>query len=194
MIIAIVSYGCSAALVPYSSDPDTKLEQAVSLLEGYEPLHRPLPAERLIWDSIEICRNEGDEPGLARAYGAYAFFLYSAAVGNWEKHYREEGFRDESVTFDNRKEKSVEYHKMAKNVCMSISSYDCVANAYLNIGSIYHYENRPEEACAAFHECSDNFLKFREVHPDQEVQLPAGYGSFEEYLDAVREEADCEST
>jgi len=56
--------GCAAAFVPETSDPAKKLSQAYELLSVY----RAKPARRLIDESIEIYRQQGNTEKLAYAY------------------------------------------------------------------------------------------------------------------------------
>ena len=56
--------GCAAAFVPETSDPARKLAQAYELLSVY----RAKPARRLIDESIEIYRQQGNTEKLAYAY------------------------------------------------------------------------------------------------------------------------------
>jgi hypothetical protein len=59
-------------MVPYTSDPERKLGWAKEL---YQNQNRPIPAERLIKEAIEIYQERGDQLGLAQAHRAYGVFL-----------------------------------------------------------------------------------------------------------------------
>jgi len=62
--------GCSAAFVVATFDPYKKPGHASALLD----VGRPLPAERLILEAIDIFQKKDDPQGLAFAYNEYAFF------------------------------------------------------------------------------------------------------------------------
>ena len=192
LILCILISGCAAMGVPYTSNPDTKLQYAASLLEDWGPLHRPLPAEPLIWEAIEIYKKKGNELGLAEGYKIYAFFLYSEAVENWEKHYRKSGFMDKTATFDNRRQKALEYYEMAKNIYIKNNKYDRATGIYFVIGTMHLYEKRKEEACDAYNKSWESHLRFREDDPEATVKMPSGFANFEEYMEAVKKEAGCE--
>ncbi len=82
LIISINSLGCAAAGVPITFNPAKKLWYAQTLFDEND---RPLPAQYLIEEAIEIYKNRNDEIGLADAYRAYAFFLQSNAVAKWDR-------------------------------------------------------------------------------------------------------------
>lgn len=64
LMLAPYLSGCAAFLVPATDDPDKKLSQAYELLSRY----RPTPARRLIDESIEIYKQQGNTEKLAYAY------------------------------------------------------------------------------------------------------------------------------
>jgi len=100
--------GCAAMGVFATSNPDVKLSDAEYL---YMNKGRPLPAERLIFEAIEIYQKQNDSQGLGHAYRAYGDLLRSPIVATkYDKIYREYGFRDKTVTFENRVAKSKEYY------------------------------------------------------------------------------------
>jgi hypothetical protein len=97
--------GTCADVSAATNDPLAKLNDAAVLFGRQD---RPLPAERLIFDALMICQNNGDSHGVASAYREYADFLRSSAVAKFEIYYRKRGFI-ESITFDNRFEKAREF-------------------------------------------------------------------------------------
>ena len=72
--LSILIIGCSAALVPYTSNPEKKLGQSYTLVD----LGRPIPAEKLITETLEIYTEQGDELGMAEAYHSFGNLQYSA--------------------------------------------------------------------------------------------------------------------
>jgi hypothetical protein len=86
--------GCAAMGVVATDDPAGKLRDATALFGGYA---RPLPAERLIREAIDIYEKQNDSLGLAEAYRTYGLFFRSTSIeGPWSKLYRERGFLDPS--------------------------------------------------------------------------------------------------
>src|SRR5207245_9573544 len=79
LVLGVFAFGavvraCGGAGVPYTRDSERKLGWAREL---YLNQHRPIPAERLIKEAIEICQERNDQLGLARAYSMYGRFLQS---------------------------------------------------------------------------------------------------------------------
>src|SRR6267378_1202521 len=78
--------GCAAFGVPATTDPAGKLRDATALFDRQD---RPLPAERLIREALELYQKNGDQLGVAEAYRTYGFFFRSGSVGGkWSKFYR----------------------------------------------------------------------------------------------------------
>jgi tetratricopeptide (TPR) repeat protein len=138
LLIACVALttACTAVGVVATRDPLAKLNDAAFL---YGRSNRPLPAEKLIREAMEIYQSENDTHGLGLAYREYGDFLRSAAVVNFESWYRSHGFLDSSINFDNRLEKSSEFYRkalesleLAATQLESAGRYDALTNAYFN--------------------------------------------------------------
>ncbi len=110
-IILIWLSGCAAIGVPYSSDPIEKLKSACILFDHDE---RPLPAEDLIYEAIEICQKTNDTECLAQAFLTNGLFFRSLSLtGRYKNHYVKRGFDDKAVTYETRLAKSDEYFERA---------------------------------------------------------------------------------
>jgi len=105
--VALLLSGCAGFGVTSSSDPLQKLNDAAV---PFKERDRPLIAEKLIFEAIEIYEEQNDSHGLGSSHREYAELLISSSVeGSWSNHYRKNGFLDKSVTYDNRKEKADQY-------------------------------------------------------------------------------------
>jgi len=179
--------GCAAIGVPLTSNPETKIRYAYSLMHEQD---RPLPAEPLIWESIDIYKKKGDNYGLAQAFRAYGYFLISNAVSHLGSH----DFKDKTVTLENKQEKAIEYWKKAIELFMTVNSYDGVSNMYCEIGRIYHlFYNDKDKACDFFLKSLEAHRKFAKDNPGQGIVLPEGFHSYEEYIQKAKEEAGCDA-
>ena len=118
---------CAAMGVPETNNPIEKLKWAREL---YDQQGRPLQAERLINEAIEICQVNSDNSCLSRAYRDYGFFFRS----KWEKYYKENGIYDKTATHGNRLLKSEEYFKKAISKFKETREYGAFAYTYLNLG------------------------------------------------------------
>lgn len=184
ILICVSLTGCAAAGVPYTFNPASKLWWSEALLEDQ---NRPLPAQNLIEEAIEIYKARNDEVGLADAYRMYARFLQSSSVDKWTKDY----FFDKTVTHDNRFEKALEYWNRAINLYEKNSIYDRAANCYFNVAKLYFLVlNDKKMACENNTKSLQSYLKFREGNPDTKVGT-GGFGSFEELIEAAKREVGC---
>jgi len=183
--------GCSAMGVPTSSDPATKLRQANELFAKQD---RPVPAERLIQEALDIYEKNGDQSGVAEAYRTFGFFYRSTAVERWEKVYRAEtGFFDKSVTFDTRFEKSAEYFEKSARTFEQAGALDRAVNAEFNGGMTYVFANKPASACEAYAKSLIMYRNAQEATPDKKAELPAGVKSFDELVAKFQAKVSCGS-
>jgi tetratricopeptide (TPR) repeat protein len=144
LLASLAMVGCVAAMVPSSNNPYAKLNEAQYL---YEKSNRPLPAEKLIQQAIEILQNDNNQIGLAEAYRQYGFFFRSLSVMSYQDYYMKNGFLDKSASYQTRMEKSLEYFEMAKKIDTENKKFDSVANIYYNIGVDYALMKNMEVSC-----------------------------------------------
>jgi tetratricopeptide (TPR) repeat protein len=179
--------GCAAIGVVAQSDPAAKLNDANHLLYRQD---RPIIAERLIREAIDIYRQKGDEIGLASAYRAYGLFFRSSAVER-SGSYRERGFRNESVSFDRRYEKSLEYLEKAALIYGAQKRFDALANVNLNAGITYVFTGNFRAACRAFDTSLENMRDNLQHNPAAKPVLPSGYDSYEQFLADTKKRYGC---
>ena len=193
--LALLLGGCAAALVASTSDPWQKLDDAVVL---FEQRGRPLPAEKLVRESIEIFETQKDPHGLANSYVTYGELLSSRVVASREKVYRRDGFYDRSLTFDARLAKAEEYFRKAlplfdeaEKRYLKSGTYDRLSNAYFREANALLYLKQKPAAC-------DSLVKAKEAartniarNPDARQNLPSGTKSFAEFIDRYRNSVGC---
>lgn len=63
-VTVVLLSGCGAALVPYTSDPNTKLKNSYALLST----GRAIPAEKFAKEALETFENENNFEGMAEAH------------------------------------------------------------------------------------------------------------------------------
>jgi tetratricopeptide (TPR) repeat protein len=181
--------GCAGFGVVSTSDPAQKLRDAVGLWEGQD---RPLIAERLIREAIEIYQSNNDPLGLANAYRIYGFFFSSKSIdGKWNVYYRKSGFLDRSATFDTRFIKSIEYFEKARALYAANSRFDALTNVDLNLGFTYAQIGDTQKACESFDRSLADNHENRRLNPALRQVLPGGFASYEEYLAATKKRYGC---
>jgi len=180
--------GCSAAMVPYTRDPQKKLANAKDLFEYQD---RPLPAERFIREAIDDFKKANDDIGLADAYRLYGFFFQSEAVGRWGSHYRRQGFLDKSATFEGRKNKTLEYFEEARALYSDHHVYDRLSNVDLHMGFAYERVGQRLPACKAYDRALEDYKNNTEANPGAKPTIPDGFSSFTDFLNAQKRRAKC---
>lgn len=181
--------GCAGVGVVETADPAQKLRDAEVLFTSKD---RPLIAERLIREALSISQAQSDDSGVASAYRTYGFFFRSSSVaGSWSQYYREKGFLEPSVTWDTRLDGSVTFFKKSAELYDRLSLSDASSNVYLNLGHTYDLMHDAPSACGAYSAALDRFHQNMRAHPDARPQAPAGFGSFEDFLNSLRKQDGC---
>ena len=189
-IICIAAFmsGCAAMLVPETSDPREKLHWAAELIDKQQ---RPLPAEKLIREAIEICENTNDFSCLGQAHVTYGFFFRSDALNKWEQFYRKNGFMDKKADLDSRYTVSIEYFKKGIEYYKKTNEYDALTNAYLNLGFGYYFSGDHKMECEPYRKSLESYQLNIQNNPDANPVLPKGYSSFEAYIQEQKQRAGC---
>lgn len=186
MLVFII--GCAAMFVPATSDPSKKLDYAFELIQYQD---RPLPAERLIRESIEICEKNNDEKILMKAYWTYGVFFSSKAVGDLKGLYKKNGFLEKSVKFANRFEGAITYYEKAESIAKKINDINYLAMIMFNKAESYLSNGSIDPACSAFQMSLDLNREHHFSNPDVQFYVPGiGYKDFKEYEKAFIEYMD----
>ena len=179
LLLIFLLSGCTAMFVPATKDPSKKLDDAFYL---FQQANRPLPAEKLIRESIEIYKKTNDEKGLMKAYWTYGVFLSSEAVGNLKGLYEKDGFLEETIKFKNRYEGSITFYKKAEKIAKQYNDTNYLATIMFNMAESYQLDGEAEQGCEAFKTSLDLNREYHLANPKIQFYLPGtGYSSFEEY-------------
>jgi tetratricopeptide (TPR) repeat protein len=131
ILLIFLLNGCAAVGVPTTSDPLEKLVWSQELLYRQD---RPLPAERLIIEAIEIYTEEKDTECSAEAYSTYGSFLVSSSVKKRKKKYQKRGFLDKTVTYEERLSKAIEYYDKSIALKPDSTVYHLLGLTYFDKG------------------------------------------------------------
>ena len=165
--------------VPATDDPNKKLDQAYELIQHQE---RPLPAEKLIRESIENFERENDLKGLAKAYWTYGVFFQSNAVNKLSQTYKKNGFLLNSATYENRYEIAIQFFNKAESIAKKDKDYEFLANISWNKASNYEMRGNLDQACKEYRRSLESNRKRNIENPDSDYFIPGtGYVSFKEY-------------
>ena len=179
VLIVVFLVGCAGVGVVASSDPLTKLNDAESLFQEQD---RPLIAERLIREAIVIYQERDDPHGLGNAHREYADLLRSPSVtGKWQKFYRDNGFQDRTVTFENRLAKAseyyakaIEYYQRAEKQEREANRFDALSNTYYNMAWSYLMLNDRPKACGYYDRTLEVYAENMKRNPGAKPYSPSG--------------------
>jgi tetratricopeptide (TPR) repeat protein len=185
---------CFYVSLPESSNPAIKLEEANRFMARAQPL----PAERLITEAMRTYEKENNPEGLGNAYRDFAVFLRSSAVAQREQIYRDAGFLDSSITYDNRYEKSAAYLEMAlaqyneaADRYQNQARFDRLSALYYTLASAYLLQNKNTMACSAYDQSRAAYAESVVRNPSARPDIPKGYASFHEAVIAAKNQAGC---
>ena len=192
-ILALLA-GCAGFGIVATSDPLTKLNDAESLFLRQD---RPLPAERLIREAMAIYQERDDPTGLGHAHREYADLLRSRSVsGKWEKVYRENGFQDKSVTFDNRIAKSseyyskaIEYYERAEKQHRGADRFDVLTNVYFNMAWSYLMLDNRARACSYYDRTLEAYAENIKRNPG--AKPVSATGTIPDVVASAKKRAQC---
>jgi len=195
LFVVIFSTGCAGVGVVTTSDPLTKLNDAEDLFIRQD---RPLIAERLIREAMDIYQEQGDSHGLGNANREYADLLLSPSVsGKWAKYYRENGFQDRTVTYENRFAKASEYYARAlehyaraADQLRNANRYDSLTNVYFNMAYSYYRLDNRAKACHFYDETLGAYNENIRRNPSAKPYSPSG--TVADLVSAKKKQAGCE--
>jgi len=193
-VACLLLAGCAATPVEPNADPLTKLNNAELLFRQQD---QPVPAEKLIREAMDIYKERDDAHGLGNAYREYADLLRSNAVsGRWAEYYREHGFQDRTVTYENRIAKSSEYYakalryySRAEAQLQKAKKFGPLTNVYFNIATSYYQLGNKEKACAYFDRTLDAYEENVRRNPGARPYSPTG--SVPGLVNSLKKKAGC---
>lgn len=186
--------GCASVSTHSGADPLTKLNDAELLFRQQD---QPVQAEKLIREAMQIYAQRDDARGLGNAYREYADLLRSSAVsGDWARYYREHGFQDRTVTYQNRLAKSSEYYAealryyaRAEAQLRKAKQFGPLTNVYFNMAMSYHQLGKKNQACRYFDRTLDAYEENMRRNPNARPYSPTG--SVPGLVDSLKKRAGC---
>jgi len=147
--------GCAARS---THDPALKLTWAA---EEFGRNEDPIAAEELLQESLYIYRKQMNQLGLAETYRHYGLFLRSHAVTKFREHYQQFGFLDESIRYNNRYEKALEYFNKSGQIFAEKNLAGPLADVYLSMAKTYALMDMVPESCASLDKGRKSYAKVK---------------------------------
>ena len=193
--VCLVLAGCAGVGIVATADPLTKLNDAAVL---FTQKNRPVPAEKLINEAIDIYQREGDAHGLGNAYREYGDFLTSPAVVSWESQYRRDGFLDKSIDYDNRLAKAKEFYRSALEnyeraavARRKAEQYDALTNVYFNMALVRLKLGEATQACEDYDHTVQAYSENMRRNPAARPIHLAGFRDLPEAVADAKQRAAC---
>ena len=159
--IIIILQGCSAALVPYTSNPNQKLSYAYSLLNQ----ERILPATNLGKEALKGFSEINNEFGMAESH----FFLLNiykrtAKATNQKFHVK---FPDH----DPKNGKAILHGKKAIKLFKKLNELTQVSKSQFALANFYLGHNEKVKGCNLYDASSESYKKGVELKPDSGFKI-----------------------
>ena len=177
ILTAFILSGCAAALVPYTSDPNTKLKNSYALLST----GRALPAEKFAKEALETFESENDFEGMAEAHVFLGQFYKSQTYRSYENFYKS------NDSYDPSNGKSIHHSQLAVDLYHQIKNYTQQAKAKSVLATAYLTEDR-NRACSLFDESLETYEIGKVETPLESFEYNTYYGSFNGLIEAYQQE------
>jgi tetratricopeptide (TPR) repeat protein len=188
ILIGVSLFGCSAAGVPYTSDPWKKLDNAYILAGS----GRFLPADNLSNEALETFQNSEDKAGQAEAYH-YRGSLYKGKA--YQKH--KELLKRHNIPYDDDDptySASIAYYHKAIEIYYQMKDLTGVAKSKFEMGNAYGLAGNIEKQCSSFREGLQDYEAGRSLPTSQKINiLNPHFNDFEEMVRVFMQDHGCES-
>lgn len=175
LVLCLCLTGCSAALVPSTSKPRQKIEQAYELISA----GRAIPAEKLALEALDMYLKESNFIGAGNAETVLGVLYASSAYHAAEAHYRELG------TFDPTSDKSKQSFRKAVDLYKKGGEYWGAANALIGIGDAFSKQGDDTNACLSYREALQTYLDPNAVFTGTAFTWNPKYPSYQAMLEAI---------
>jgi hypothetical protein len=177
--------GCAARS---TSDPALKLSWAA---EEFGWKEDPIAAEELLQDSLQIYRKQMNRIGLAETYRQYGLFLRSNAVTKLKDHYQREGFLDETIRYNTRYEKALEFFNKSREIFAEQNNAGMLSNVYLSMAKTYALMDKVPESCENLDKGRKSYASVKGVKAEtREIGVDEAE-NYEAYITLMQKQMGC---
>jgi tetratricopeptide (TPR) repeat protein len=177
--------GCAARS---TNDPALKLTWAA---EEFNRNENPVAAEELLQDAMQTYRKQMNRIGLAETYRQYGLFLRSHAVTKFREHYQHAGFLDETVRFNNRYDKALEYFGKSKDIFAEQNLAGPVSDIYFSMAKTYALMNRVPESCESLDKGRKSYSSLKGVKAEAREVGVEEAANVDAYITLMQKQMGC---
>ena len=182
--VALIA-GCAARS---TNDPALKLSWAA---EEFNRNENPIAAEELLQDALQTYRKQMNRVGLAETYRQYGLFLRSLAVSKSKEHYQRVGFLDETVRFNNRYDKAIEYFNKSKDIFAEQNLPGPLSDIYISIAKTYALMNRAPESCESLDKGRKSYASLKGVKTEAREAGVEDAANVDAYITLLQKQMGC---
>jgi hypothetical protein len=175
--LAFLLTACTGMNVMETSDPNIKLQQSKQMIQQ----GRPLMADRLIFQAIELYKKNNDSLGVAEGYFSYAAL------------YREESIKSYKTIYDPTFQKSINSYQEAIVWFKKAKSEIGVAKTLASIGMIHGTRGNFEKTCSYLIESQNIYNTGKSngaITKDPEI-FAEGFSDFGTVIKQLLKQANC---
>jgi len=165
-----------------TNNPKRKLLNALELLKN----NRPIPAERLIIQSLEHYKKINDQIGQAHAHKIYGQFYMSDAYHASKEYYIKHN------EYDGTYEKAANHLRKSIDLFEKNLAYFQASNSAWNLAGTHQRQKERSKACEAFDLSLELHKKGKEHRPSESVSLPPGFSTMDEVVSTYKHNYGCE--
>ncbi|MBO2675939.1 hypothetical protein I6M53_14965 [Shewanella algae] len=177
-LFALILLGCSAAGVPYTNDPMTKLGYAYQLMRIQD---RGIAAEKLGVEALADFEESKDLYGLAEAHTFLGLFYKS-------RSYRDrKDFYEKYSEYDPTASKSIKHFELAAKAFEQDGDYWGVSKALFSMGNAYLTDNDKAHGCEKLNESLEIYKSDKNVFKGRVHPHNPAFESFDAMIEAFIE-------
>jgi len=175
-LFLIFLQGCSAALVPYTSDPNKKLSYAYSLLNQ----DRPFPAERLGKESLKDFTDLNDKYGMAEAH------TFMASLYKQYSIVKNPRFHVSYPDFDPKNGKVFFHAHKAIDLFLELDQRTQISKVQFVLANFYLVLNNTIKGCELYDQSIVNYQKGISKDPTTGFAISDNFRNFPEMVAAFK--------
>ncbi|WP_293625741.1 hypothetical protein [Salinisphaera sp.] len=181
--VVLVLQGCSYALVPETSDPLRKIDQAYQMWS----VGRWVPAEGLGREALAMAEQSGDPVAIANSHRYLGNFYKSGLYREHAQWFAEQGRYDPTSGL------SIFHFEKAEQTWASIDNHVGMALDQFNQGVAYSIDDDHEKTCERYATALDTYESAHEEFANTKLPISSHFKDFPEMIDAFSEEENCEN-
>lgn len=185
LLLAVVPVlqGCAYALVPETSDPLRKIDQAYQMWS----VGRWVPAEGLGREALTLGEKSGDPAAIANAHRYLGNFYKSGLYREHAQWFAEQGRYDPTSGL------SISHFEKAEQTWASIDNHVGMALDQFNQGVAYSIDENHDKTCERYATSLDTYESAREEFAKTPLPIGPHFKDFPSMVEAFGEQENCEA-